>query len=507
MTTTPTTPAAATGADATAPRYAEALAAFWPDGRPRNFVGGRWTDAAAGAVTHDPSTGTAYTDVPETSRAEVDEAVAVALAAQPAWAARTVSDRAAVLGALRAALAEHGEALARLEAIDSGNPMPSTRRDVGLALRYLQEWPGIALAQAGRVTRPHADGISIVTSEPYGVVGKIIAYNHPSLFALAGLVFPLLAGNTIVIKAAAQTPVATLALGALLQDTVPPGVVNIVSGGVEAGDALVVHPRVKRIAFTGSDRTAVAIQSRLSESGTVKHFSAELGGKNPFVICADADLDEAAAAAFAGLSFTVSAGQSCQATARILVHESVHDAVVERMAARMDALRLGAAYDETTEMGPLVSAAQRDRVLDHVRSAVDEGARLVTGGHVVDRPGYFVEPTLFTDTTAAMRIGREEVFGPVAITQRFRDEAEAIALANEGALGLSAAVWTNDLDRALRLGSAIRAGYVWVNDANRHYPGSPFGGAGGSGVGREESVEEYRSYSESKALNIRVRPA
>jgi acyl-CoA reductase-like NAD-dependent aldehyde dehydrogenase len=492
---------------ATTPSYAAALAAFWPEGRPLNHVGGAWTESRKRSATVDPSTGVAYTDVPDSSREEVDDAIAAAEAAQPAWAALTVSERAARLSRFREVLAAYGEDLALLESIDSGNPLASTRRDVGLALRYLAEWPGVALASTGRMTRPHADGISLVSFEPYGVVGKIIAFNHPSLFAIAGFIFPLLAGNTMVIKAAAQTPVATLALGALVADALPAGVVNIVSGGVEAGDAIVVHPRVKRIAFTGSDRTAVAIQARLSESGVVKHFSAELGGKNPFVICADADIDEAAAAAFAGLSFTVSAGQSCQSTARILVHASVHDEVVERLAARMRSLSLGAAYAADTEMGPLVSAAQTASVLDHIASAVDEGATLVTGGSRAAADGYFVEPTLFTDVTSSMRVAREEIFGPVAIVQSWTTEEEVVALANDTDLGLSAAIWTRDIDRALRLSTAIRAGYVWVNDANRHYPGSPFGGMKGSGIGREESAEEFGSYSEAKSINIKVRPA
>jgi len=484
--------------------HASALRAFWPDGTPRNFVGGTWSDTEARRETFDPSTGIAYTDVPESSKSEVDVAIATAESAQLSWAALTVARRAIHLAAFRAALAEMGEALALLEAIDSGNPMPSTRRDVGLALKYLDEWPGAAIAQAGRVSRPHQDGISLVVAEPYGVVGKIIAYNHPSLFAIAGFIYPLLAGNTMVIKAAAQTPVATLALGALIADTLPAGVVNIVAGGIDAGDAIVVHPRVKRIAFTGSDRTAVAIQGRLSESGTVKHFTAELGGKNPFIVCADADVDAAVDAAVSGLSFTVSAGQSCQSTARLLVHESVHTEFVNKLAERLRAMRLGAAYDESTDMGPVVSATQLDSVLAHIAGGIGEGATLVTGGARLGTEGFFVEPTLLTGTTSAMRIAREEIFGPVAITQTWRDESEVIRLANEVELGLSAAIWTNDVNRALRLATAVRAGYVWVNDSSRHYGGAPFGGMKGSGVGREESLDEFSSYSESKSINIKV---
>ena len=487
--------------------YLEALAVFWRDSRPVNYVDGGWRDTSARRPTVDPSTGVEYSSTPETSAVEVAIAVDAAERAQPGWAALTVAERAKHLATFRAALELHGEALALLESIDSGNPLSSTKRDVGLALKYLEEWPGQAMAQAGRVHRPHRDGISIVTYEPYGVVGKIIAYNHPSLFAIAGFIYPLLAGNTIVIKAAAQTPVATLAIGALVDRAFPAGVVNIVSGGIEAGDAIVTHPKIKRIAFTGSDPTALAIQSRLSASGIVKHFSAELGGKNAFIVYADADVEAAADAALAGLSLTVSAGQSCQATARILVHESVAVAFESRLAESLRRITVGASYDPATQMGPLVSAAQLAKVEELVRTGIADGARLVVGGSRIEREGFFYAPTLLSDTDSRMRVSREEIFGPVAILQTFASEAQAIDLANEVDLGLSAAIWTNDLDRALRVSAAVRAGYIWVNDANRHYSGAPFGGMKGSGVGREESIEEFFSYTEAKAVNIRVRPA
>jgi betaine-aldehyde dehydrogenase len=313
-----------------------------------------------------------------------------------------------------------------------------------------------------------------------------------------------MAGNSIVIKTADQTPVATLALGHLLKQCLPDGLVNIVSGGVTPGDRLVTHPKVKRLAFIGSEKTALAIQKRLPASGVVKHFTAELGGKNPFIIFEDSDLQAAAEAAFQGLSFTVSAGQSCQSTAKILVQESVRDEVIKSLTQRMQDLSLGAAYDKATEMGPIVSASQTDRILKFIESGTDQGATLITGGTRLNRDGYFIEPTLFSEVTPEMTIYKEEIFGPVATVTSFKDEDSAIKLANDTRYGLSAAIWTNDLNRALIVSSQIDAGYIWVNDANRHYPGTPFGGMKSSGVGREEAIDEFFSYTESKAVNIKV---
>lgn len=478
--------------------------AFWPNAEVMNFIGGKWDEPALRSESFNPSTGEVLASVPESSAADVDRAVLAAEDAQTEWRKLTPSERARYLGHVLAALAERGDEIALLESLDSGNPMPATRRDLGLAQRYLAEWPSQACGMNGRYTQPHSDGHSIVSYEPYGVVGKIIAYNHPMLFALAGAIFPLMAGNTMVIKTAAQTPLATLALGAVFKETLPPGVINIVGGGAEAGDALVVHPRVKRIAFTGSDRTALTIQSRLSASGTVKHFTAELGGKNAFIIFEDSDVEQAAAAAFSGLSLVVSAGQSCQSTAKVLVHESLYQEVIAMLAERIGRLRVGKSYEETTEMGPLVSQAHAETVSQFIRSGVAEGARLVVGGDGVAGPGYFVQPTLFADVTPDMQVANEEIFGPVVVVMPFRDEDEAVRLANDTPYGLSAAVWTKSIDRAIRVTSELRAGYIWVNDANRHYPGAPFGGMGASGVGREESIEELLSYVEPKSVNIRV---
>lgn len=484
----------------------EAVREFWPDQAPGNFVGGDWRSVDQLYEVDDPSTGLPLSAVPSTCPAEVDAAIEVAAAAQPEWAAATLSERAAVIRGLVEPLRAWGERLSALEAADTGNPLSATRRDVNLALRYLTEWPGRVLAAAGRCDVPHRDGLSLVLTVPYGVVGRIIAYNHPSLFALAGSLHALLAGNAVVVKAAEQTPLASLALGRIVTDALPAGVFNVVAGGAHAGDALVVSPHVKRIAFTGSDRTALRIQARLSASGIVKHLTTELGGKNPTLVFPDVELAAVADAVVAGASLTVSAGQSCQATARVLVHEDLHDRLRDEVTRRLAALRVGVAYHPDTQMGPLISAAHRERVLGIVEDAVAQGAECWRGELSSDLPpgGHYLAPILLTGVHAGMRVATEEVFGPVLTFETFADEEEAIRRANDTAYGLSAAVWTRSIDRGLRVANALQAGYVWVNDANRHYGGSPFGGMRNSGTGREESLEEYASYGEPKAINIRV---
>lgn len=491
------------------PDVGSLLAKFFPEGRPEAHVGGRWAASERRTDSLDPSTGQPIETVPNSTPVEVTAAVEEAARAQASWARTSLPERVECLRTFSNELASMGEDLALLESVDSGNPLRATSRDMALAQRYLTEWPAYALTQAGRATQPFHDGLSYTLRRPYGVVGRIVAYNHPSLFTIAGMIFPLLAGNTVVAKSAQQTPVATLALGALAERSLPPGVLNLVSGGAEAGDALVTSPHIKRISFVGSGRTARTIQSRLSHSGLVKHFTAELGGKNAMIVCADVDLAAAADAAVAGMSLRISQGQSCQSTSRVLVHRDVHDKFVDLMAQQLSAMTLGPAYDARFDMGPLVSATHRDHVESFLGHHLPPGARIQTGGgRPADCPpgGFFLEPTLVTGAPDGSRIATEEIFGPVVVVQPWDSEEQAIALANGSELGLSAAVWSRDIDRALRIAHAMEAGYVWVNDANRHYAGAPFGGVKGSGVGREESVEDLLSYSELTAINVRISP-
>jgi betaine-aldehyde dehydrogenase len=476
------------------------------------LIGGDFVDPADGRVeeTVDPSTGEVLAQVPQASAEDVQRAVAAAEAAFPAWSATSAEERAECFRTFGRLLIENLEELAALDALDSGNPINAMRIDVQICLDYVKGWPPLAQALNGEVIPASPGNLHYTTYRPYGVVARITAFNHPLMFAATRPLPSLITGNTVVMKPAPQTSLSTLFLGRLFEEAFPPGVVNVITGGADSGDALVTHPAIKRVAFTGSVPTGLMIQRRAAESGIVKHLSLELGGKNAMVVFPDVDVDEAVDAAIFGMNFNVCQGQSCGSNSRVLVHQRIHDAFVQRAGDRLAAMRVGVAYDPATDMGPLVSSVHLERVAGYVESGVSEGATLVTGG---ERPesapegGYFLAPTLFADVRADMKIGHEEIFGPVMSVFSWADYDEMIDLANGVELGLTASVWTHDLDLAHKTADRLDAGYVWVNDSTRHYFGTPFGGTKNSGTGREESVEELRSYMETKVVHTRLRSA
>jgi acyl-CoA reductase-like NAD-dependent aldehyde dehydrogenase len=459
---------------------------------------GQWIES------HDPATLEPTGRVPAATANDVDRAVKAAAQAQLGWAKKSVWERAAVLRGLAAAIRARGAEILTLEARDTGNTLAKLQADVQIAAGYLEYFAGLGSELKGETVPASAQGLHFTLREPYGVVARIVPFNHPFMFAAAHLAAPLMAGNAVVVKTPETSPLTGSLLGELCRDTLPKGLVNIVHGfGAPAGDALVRHPLVRRIGFTGSVATGLAIQ-RAAASAAVKHVTLELGGKNPFIVFPDADLERVIDMAVAGMNFSW-AGQSCGSTSRLLLHESIHDRVVEGVAARMAALRLGSPLDLASEMGPVNSARQHARVMDFINGARAEGARLVTGGR---RPlgerfskGYWVEPTLFAEVQPAMRIAREEIFGPVVCALRWRTEDEAVALANDSDYGLTAAVWTQDLPVALRMLRSLQAGTVWINMAGQHFVGTPFGGWKDSGLGGEECLEELLSYSQVKAVH------
>jgi acyl-CoA reductase-like NAD-dependent aldehyde dehydrogenase len=428
-----------------------------------------------------------------------------AAVAQRDWAGLSVWERAARLRALAAAIRARGSDILELEARDTGNTIGKLRADVEIAAGYLEYFAGLGSELKGETIPATARGLHYTVHEPFGVVARIVPFNHPFMFAAAHLAAPLMAGNAVVVKTPETSPLSGSLLGEIVRAVLPPGLVSIIHGyGAPAGDALVRHPLVRRIGFTGSVATGLAIQRAAAESA-VKHVSLELGGKNPFIVFPDADLDRVVELAVAGMNFSW-AGQSCGSTSRLLLHVDVHDEIVERVAARMRSLRLGDPLDPTSEMGPVNSARQFERMQSFIAEAGEQGARLVTGGK---RPagdffkqGYWLEPTLYADVTREMRIVREEIFGPIVCAQRWRTESEAIEMANDSPYGLTAAVWTRDLATGLRMTRAIEAGTIWLNTAGQHFVGAPFGGWKDSGLGAEECLEELFSYSRLKAVHV-----
>jgi betaine-aldehyde dehydrogenase len=473
----------------------------------RMLIGGEWTAGAGGQWLEslNPANEQPLGRVPAATAEDVARAVEAAKAAQHDWASRSVWERGALLRGVAAAIRARGAAILELEARDTGNSIGKLGADVQIAAGYLEYFAGLGSEMKGETIPATAQGLHLTLREPYGVVARIVPFNHPFMFAAAHLAAPLMAGNTVVVKTPETSPLSGSLLGEICRDVLPPGVVNIVHGlGLPAGDALVRHPQVRRIGFTGSVGTGLAIQ-RAAASVSVKHVTLELGGKNPFIVFPDADLDRVVDMAVAGMNFSW-AGQSCGSTSRLLLHESVHDEVVERVAQRLRALRLGDPTDAAVEMGPVNSQRQHERVLGFIESARTQGVRLVTGGR---RPpgaaferGFWIEPTLYADVDPATRIAREEVFGPIICALRWRTESEAIRLANSTDYGLTAAVWTRDLGTAMRAIRRIEAGTVWVNTAGQHFVGTPFGGWKDSGLGGEECLDELLSYTQVKAVHV-----
>jgi len=472
----------------------------------RMLIGGELRGAGNGArfATFDPFSRRPIAMVPDATAEDVDAAVEAAMAARESWRATPALERARLVLAFADLVEEHGDDLGLLDAIDAGSPVVNARFDVKIALEQMRMFAGLALEVKGQ-TIPASTALHLTIREPVGVVAKIWPYNHPLMF-FCRIAAPLVAGNTVVAKPPESAPLSPLALAELAARVFPPGVVNVVVGnGASVPDRIVRHPGVRRIGFIGSEPTGRAIQRAAAESG-VKHVTLELGGKNAMVVFPDADLDAAAAGAVNGMNFTWS-GQSCGSNSRLLVHRDVHNTLVQRVAALMQSRHQDDPLSEASEQGTMINELQYDKSLAYIQTAISEGATVVVGG---SRPegdrfgdGLFVAPTLLTEVEPRSRIGQEEVFGPVLSVIPFDDESEALRIANDVQFGLTASVWTTDINRALRMARGFEAGFVWVNGSSAHYPNVPYGGVKSSGVGgKEECLEELLSYTDEKVINI-----
>lgn len=450
-----------------------------------------------------PSTEECVSTFADTPVEEVDRIVAGAVKAAPDWANAAPAERASCLREMARRIEADQEQLAKLDAIDSGNPLTAMRGDVRSAIRSIDYFAGLATEAKG-LTLPLPDSRMVYTRrESFGVAARIIPFNHPAQFAAAKVAAPLAAGNAVVLKPAEQTSLSALHLRDLLDGVFPDSVLNIVPGyGHTVGSALVQHPDIPRIAFTGSVPTGQRIMADAAPH--LKSLSLELGGKNPMVVFPDVDAAAAAAGAVDGMNFRRSQGQSCGSNSRVFVHESIYAAFVDALIPMLKGIVVGDASDEQTEMGPLAFRAQYEKVMRYIDAGTSEGARLLTGGRRptgLDR-GFFVEPTLFGDVDMSMTIAQDEIFGPVLSLFKWRDLDDVVAQANATPLGLTANIWTNDLAVAHQTATRIRAGYVWINGRGGRPLGASFGGFGLSGLGKENSLEELLSYTREKTVDV-----
>lgn len=455
-----------------------------------------------------PADGSVLAEVQDATDEDVGRAVDAARRAAPAWAALAPGDRAALVVAFASAVADHADELARLDARNGGHPIRWTRFGVLKGAETLRYFAGLALEAGGRTVPATADHLHLTVREPYGVVGVITAYNHPTMFATARTGAALVAGNTVVVKPAEQTPLSALRLAEIAARVLPPGVFNVVAGRARAGRALVMHPAVRRINFTGSTATALRIQADAAASGSLKRLGFQLSGKNPLLLLPDVPVEEAAAAAVEGMNLYKVMGQSCGSTSLAFVPADRLDAFEDAVGSAFALLEPGDPEREETQVGALVTAAHRDRVEGFVRRAVEQGARVIAGGSRPDAPdlqrGFFYRPTVLGGVRPEHEIACTEVFGPVLSVVPYRSEAELLALANASDYGLTAAIYTHDLDAALRVARAVEAGYVWVNDVERRWIGVPFGGHKNSGTSTEFSADELLANSQLKTISIRI---
>ncbi|HKK27936.1 MAG TPA: aldehyde dehydrogenase family protein [Gemmatimonadota bacterium] len=471
------------------------------DLRTKLLIGGVWTEGRDRFPTVNPATEETIAEVEEAGPEQVDAAVRSAREAQASWRDLDPHARSELLWRLADLIEEHGSELAEVETRDNGKPLfEAGKVDLPSVVQNFRYYAGWADKLTGETIPVSGPFLNYTLRQPVGVVGAIVPWNFPLSLAAWKVAPALACGNAVILKPAEQTPLTALLLGELaLEAGIPAGVLNVLPGhGPVTGQALVEHPGVDKISFTGSVETGKRIMREAA--ATVKNITLELGGKSPNVVFADADLDAAARGATTGIFY--GKGEVCAAGSRLYVERSVKDAFMEKLLERASRMRPGDPTSPGTRLGALVSEEQREKVLSYIASGKDEGAHLVAGGEAasVDGKGYFVEATVFDDVDIDMKIAREEIFGPVLSVLEFEDVDDAIRQANETIYGLAAGLWTRDIGRAHRFAREVQAGTVWVNTYNRYDSASPFGGFKQSGFGRDLGRHALEQYTETKSV-------
>ncbi|MDQ6826835.1 MAG: aldehyde dehydrogenase family protein [Candidatus Eremiobacteraeota bacterium] len=474
------------------------------------FINGKWSGASDGGrrELRNPASGEVVATVAEGTSSDAQRAIVSANQAfhHGSWGETSAADRSRLLLRLADKIEECAAELAHTETLNAGKPLREAHFDVADAANCFRYYAGLANKPQGQTFDVSAPSQTMVVREPIGVCAQIIPWNYPLLMAAWKLAPGLAAGNACILKPAELTPLTALRLATLFEELeFPAGAVQIVLGaGPVVGATLAESHLVDKIAFTGGTVTGRSIMH--AATGNLKKISLELGGKSPNVVFADADFDTAIDYALFGIY--ANAGQVCSAGSRLLIENSLHDAFVSRLVERAEKIRVGDGFDSQTEMGPLVSRAHLEKVEGYIQAGIDEGATLACGGKrlggLLGERGNFIVPTIFTDTSSEMRIVREEIFGPVLVVQKFKDEAEAVTMANDTVYGLAGAVFTNDIAKAHRVIRKIRAGITWINTYHPTYNEAPWGGYKQSGIGRELGTYGYEAYTEVKQININL---
>ncbi len=472
------------------------------------FINGEFVPSASGETFEsiNPADESVLTLVAKGGKEDIDRAARAARDAfdHGPWRKMKPAERSRLIYKLADLMEEHQDALAQLETLDNGKPIRETSAgDIPLAIEHFRYFAGWATKITGQTIPVNGPFFNYTLHEPVGVVGQIIPWNFPLLMAAWKLGAALATGCTVILKPASYTPLSVLYLATLISEAgFPPGVVNIVPGpGGEAGDALVEHPLVNKIAFTGSTIVGKGLMAKAS--GTIKRITLELGGKSPNIVMPDADIKRAVAGVLSGIMFNQ--GQVCSAGSRAFIHQSIYDEFTARLAEKAKNMRQGNGMLPDTEIGPLVSAVQQRDVLSYIEKGRNEGAKLLAGGTKSFDKGYFVAPTVFTSVQNQMCVAQEEIFGPVVVAIPFADTDSLVAEANDSIYGLAAGLWTNDLKTAHDIAARLQAGSVWVNCYNAFDAASPFGGYKQSGIGREMGSYALANYTEVKSVWISIR--